>query len=87
MATAALTQSTRGQAAARATSEPPLVELALTTIAVGFLLLFLVVPLVAVFVQSFEKGWPAYAAALREPMALSVRRGRPAGVASRPTAR
>ena len=72
MATVALTPHARGRAAARATSEPPLVKLALTAIAVGFLLLFLVVPLVAVFAQAFEKGWGAYVAALREPMALSA---------------
>jgi sulfate transport system permease protein len=34
--------------------------------------LFLVVPLAAVFVQALQKGWAAYANALREPMALSA---------------
>ena len=38
----------------------------------GFLGLFLVLPLVAVFAQAFEKGAAAYFAALREPMALSA---------------
>jgi sulfate transport system permease protein len=44
----------------------------LTGIAVGFIALFLVVPLVAVFAQALEKGWAAYVAALREPMAVSA---------------
>jgi sulfate transport system permease protein len=72
MASAALTLRARGQAAARATSEPALVKLALTATALGFLALFLVLPLVAVFAQALEKGWAAYADALREPMALSA---------------
>ena len=58
--------------AARATREPFLVKLTLTALAIGFLGLFLVVPLVAVFAQALEKGWSAYVAALREPMALSA---------------
>ena len=40
--------------------------------ALAFLGLFLVVPLVAVFHQAFEKGLAAYLAALREPMALAA---------------
>jgi sulfate transport system permease protein len=44
----------------------------LAGIAVGFLALFLVVPLVAVFAQALEKGWGAYVAALHEPMAASA---------------
>jgi sulfate transport system permease protein len=58
--------------AMRATSEPLAVKLLLIGLAVGFLALFLVVPLVAVFAQALEKGWAAYAAALSEPMALSA---------------
>ncbi len=57
---------------ARATREPVAVKVALTVLALGFLGLFLVVPLVAVFAQALEKGWAAYASALREPMALSA---------------
>jgi sulfate transport system permease protein len=57
---------------AAATTEPFLVKALLTATALGFLVLFLVVPLVAVFAQALEKGWEAYAAALREPMALSA---------------
>ena len=58
--------------AARATREPAAVKVALTLLALGFLGLFLVIPLVAVFAQALEKGWAAYASALREPMALSA---------------
>ena len=58
--------------AARATGEPFLVQVLLTAIAVGFLVLFLVLPLLTVFVQAFEKGTVAYFAALTEPMAVSA---------------
>jgi len=71
MATTALLRP-RAVVAARATTEPVLVKALLVAAAVSFLLLFLVVPLVAVFVQAFEKGWAAYLAALGEPMALSA---------------
>jgi sulfate transport system permease protein len=70
MATAALGSRT----AARATREPFAVQLALVLAAAGFIALFLVVPLVAVFAQALEKGWAAYVAALTEPMALSALR-------------
>jgi sulfate transport system permease protein len=56
----------------RATTEPPAVKAALVAVAVGFMGLFLVVPLTAVLAQALEKGWSAYVAALREPMALSA---------------
>jgi sulfate transport system permease protein len=72
MAAATLPAASRARAAVRATSEPPLVKLLLTGVALAFLALFLVVPLVAVFAQALEKGWSAYAAALVEPMALSA---------------
>ena len=58
--------------ALRATSEPVFVKWLLVTLAVGFLALFLVVPLAAVFVQAFDKGFAAYLDALREPTALSA---------------
>jgi sulfate transport system permease protein len=58
--------------ATRATTEPPVVKALLTVLAIAFLALFLVIPLVAVFSQALEKGWAAYAAALSEPMALAA---------------
>ena len=70
MATLAL--PTRRALAARATTEPVLVKVLLTFVALAFLGLFLVVPLVAVFHQAFAKGLHAYLAALRDPMALAA---------------
>jgi len=52
-------------------TEPLLVRLVLTAVALIFLVLFLVLPLAAVFSQAFEKGLDVYLAALREPDALS----------------
>ena len=46
----------------------------LTAIALGFVALFLVVPLVAVFVEAFSRGWSAYVAALTEPDAAAALR-------------
>ena len=44
----------------------------LITIALGFLLLFLLLPLVVVFAQALSKGVSAYFAALSDPEALSA---------------
>jgi sulfate transport system permease protein len=67
------TANVRAAAAVHAsTRESPLVRWALTGLALGFLGLFLVVPLAAVFVEAFSKGWNAYAAAVREPDALAA---------------
>jgi len=52
-------------------TEPALVRWGLTAIALGFLALFLLVPLVSVFSQAFEKGVAVYLEALREPDTLS----------------
>jgi sulfate transport system permease protein len=59
-------------AARRAITEPAPVRAVLILVALGFLALFLVVPLVAVFAQALEKGWAAYAAALTEPTAVAA---------------
>ncbi len=58
----------------RSTTEPRLVRLALTAVALAFLGLFLVVPLLAVFVEALAKGAAAYVVAIREPAALSALR-------------
>jgi sulfate/thiosulfate transport system permease protein len=55
---------------ARPTSEPALVRALLILLALGFLALFLVVPLGIVFVQALAKGVSAYFAAVREPETL-----------------
>ncbi|MFY1832350.1 sulfate ABC transporter permease subunit CysW [Myxococcus fulvus] len=44
----------------------------LITLALGFLAVFLVVPLVAVFSFALQKGWAAYVAAVTEPEARSA---------------
>ena len=53
----------------RATSEPLWLRLLLTTLALGFLSLFLLLPLVMVFGEAFSKGWDVYIAAITEPAA------------------
>jgi sulfate transport system permease protein len=53
-------------------SEPRLVRLLIIVIAVTFLSIFVVLPLVVVFAQAFAKGITAYLAALSDPEALSA---------------
>jgi sulfate transport system permease protein len=52
--------------------DPPLVRWSLTFLALASLGVFIVLPLAAVFVQAFEKGWHAYLAAIREPDTVSA---------------
>ena len=56
----------------RALTEPPLVRGALLAVALVFLAIFLVMPLVAVFAQALEKGFGACLTALREPDAWAA---------------
>ncbi|MEH7110527.1 sulfate ABC transporter permease subunit CysW [Bacillus sp. JJ1764] len=53
-------------------SESSWVRWALILIALGFLTLFLVLPLVAIFIKAFEKGWDVYLSAISSPDALSA---------------
>jgi sulfate transport system permease protein len=53
-------------------TEPAGLRWGLTLVAILFLVAFLVVPLVAVFVQAFSKGTAAYFAALTDPVAWSA---------------
>ena len=53
-------------------TEPPVVRWLLTGLALVFLTLFLMLPLVSVFVEAFRKGTQAYFAALVQPDALSA---------------
>jgi len=53
-------------------TEPRAVRYALTGVALAFLVLFLLLPLVVVFVEAFGKGVGAYLAAVREPVALAA---------------
>ena len=52
--------------------EPRLVRWSLIAIAVAFVTLFLLAPLVVVFVEAFRDGAAAYAAAVRDPIALAA---------------
>jgi sulfate transport system permease protein len=54
------------------TTEAPWVRWTLTGIALAFLLLFLVLPLAAVFTEALRKGLDAYLEALKEPDAWSA---------------
>jgi sulfate/thiosulfate transport system permease protein len=53
-------------------TEPRLVRIGVIVVAVTFLIVFVVLPLVVVFAQAFSKGVSAYLAALSDPEALSA---------------
>jgi sulfate/thiosulfate transport system permease protein len=55
-------------------TEPPLVRALLTAVALLFLTLFLVLPLLTVFTEAFANGAAAYAAAITEPDAMAALR-------------
>jgi len=52
--------------------EPDWVRYLLIAIALGFLALFLFVPLAAVFAEALKKGWDTYLESIRDPDALSA---------------
>ncbi len=54
------------------TSEPAWVRWALLSLALGFMFLFLVLPLAAVFTEALRKGLDAYLEAVQEPDAWSA---------------
>jgi len=56
----------------RVTQDPALLRWTLTALALGFLALFVVMPLAVVFGQALEKGWHTYWMAIREPDALAA---------------
>jgi sulfate/thiosulfate transport system permease protein len=58
----------------RATGEARWIRWTLTAVALGFLVLTLVLPLILVFHEAFAKGVSAYLDAIREPDALSAAR-------------
>ncbi|WP_306602461.1 sulfate ABC transporter permease subunit CysW [Azonexus sp.] len=55
-----------------ATRETPLVKWTILVLALGFFAIFLLLPLVAVFVEAFRKGWETYVTALIDPDAWSA---------------
>jgi len=56
----------------RSTNEPPLVRRLLITVALVFIALFLVIPLVSVFAQALNKGLGFYFQTITDPLALSA---------------
>ena len=56
----------------RVLSDPGWVRVLLISVTLGFLGLFLVVPLAAVFVEALRKGWGVYLDSIREPVALAA---------------
>ena len=71
-ATLALAPSLQHKAATVSTTEPTWVRWLLITVAIVFIALFLVLPLVFVFVQAFGQGVGFYFASLRDPMTWSA---------------
>jgi sulfate transport system permease protein len=59
-------------AAVRTVNEPLWVRCLLIGVSVAFMALFLLLPLVAVFVQAFEEGWKVYLAAMQDSDALAA---------------
>ena len=55
-----------------ATQEAPWVRRLLMATGLGYLALFIVLPLVMVFHEAFAKGWAVYVAAITEPTALQA---------------
>lgn len=69
-----MSRATRPARGGRKLTEPALVRWTLISIGLGFLVLFLFVPLAAVFVEAFRLGVGAYAAAILEPDTLAALR-------------
>jgi len=55
-----------------ATRDPRWVKGVVLTLSLGFFVAFLLLPLIAVFVEALRRGWSVYIAALVEPDALSA---------------
>ncbi|MGB3272335.1 MAG: sulfate ABC transporter permease subunit CysW [Xanthobacteraceae bacterium] len=73
MAEAESTRAVRAcEARNDALTEPPLVRLGIIVLAVAFLTVFIVLPLVLVFAQALREGVAAYVAALADPEAQSA---------------
>ena len=70
MSTAAL--PLRAQTVRAVKRDPLPVQLGLTILALVAMGLFIVLPLIAVFVQAFAKGWEGYRAAVQSPETLSA---------------
>jgi len=67
-----MSQSTQTRRIEAGTTEPAWVRYTLITVSVGFIVLFLVLPLATVFTEALRKGGEAYLAALQEPDAWAA---------------
>ncbi len=56
----------------RTAEEPLWIRVLLIALALGFLLIFLVLPLIAIFIKAFEQGASVYFASITDPDALSA---------------
>lgn len=54
------------------TSEPFIIRFCLTIVAIAFLSIFLILPLIAIFVKAFDQGMHVYIASITDPDALSA---------------
>lgn len=72
LATPALQRRAPAARVCGATEEPVWVKCLLISISVGFLSLFLFLPLLAVFTEAFRKGIGAYVASFSDPSAISA---------------
>lgn len=54
------------------TTEPLIIKLILITLSLLFLGVFLVLPLVSIFITAFQKGWETYVASITHPDALAA---------------
>lgn len=61
-----------GYGTTRRYTEPPVARAALLAVSLGFLLLFLGLPLIAVFQEAFRQGWRVYVSSFLDPAALSA---------------
>lgn len=55
-----------------ATEDSPLVRWSLITVSVGFMALFVLVPLAAIFAEALRKGWDVYLASFSDPHCLAA---------------
>ena len=65
-------QATSHQRLSSSTTEPLIIRLILITLSLLFLGVFLVLPLVSIFITAFQKGWETYVASITHPDALAA---------------
>ena len=65
-------QATSQQKLRLSTTEPLMIKLILITLSLLFLGVFLVLPLVSIFITAFQKGWETYIASITHPDALAA---------------